>query len=178
MLRIFLEVRFFRIYFSMLKVFGNTGISLFRAIQCCTKYDLETRTVDYEPGHNSLCSLMVKKESLGKSRRWRKRKNHLKIILSFIKKYYVCKMRSNYAGMKISGLEITRNKTTCRQVTTSMQLQNRSFQAVFFFKRTAAKCAKLKNMRVTRAKLLVFIGKYANLRHCRLPSRHGYLSSL
>ena len=32
MLRIFLEVRFFRIYFRMLKIFGNTRISLFRAI--------------------------------------------------------------------------------------------------------------------------------------------------
>ena len=72
-------------------------------------------------------------------------------------------MRSNYAGMKISGLEITRNKTTCRQVTTSMQLQNRSFQVVYW-QRTAAKCAKLKNARATRAKLLVFIVKYANLR--------------
>ena len=50
MLRIFLEVGFFRIYFSMLKIFGNTGISLFRAIQC-TKYNLETKTVDYGLGH-------------------------------------------------------------------------------------------------------------------------------
>ena len=48
----------------------------------------------------------------------------------------------------------------------------------FFFKRTAAKCAKLKNARATRAKLLVFIVKYANLRRSRLPSRPGYLSSL
>ena len=86
-------------------------------------------------------------------------------------------MRSNYAGMKISGLEITRNKTTCRQITTSMQLQNRSFQVVYW-KRTAAKCAKLKNARATCAKLLVFIVKYANLRRFRLPSRPGYLSSL
>ena len=61
-------------------------------------------------------------------------------------------MRFNYAGMKISGLEITRNKTTCCQVTTSMQLQNRSFQVVHW-NRTAAKCAKLKNARATRAKL-------------------------
>ena len=70
-------------------------------------------------------------------------------------------MSSNYAGMKISGLEITRNKT-CRQVTTSMQLQNRSFQVVHW-NRTAVKCAKLKNARARRAKLLVFIVKYANL---------------
>ena len=71
-------------------------------------------------------------------------------------------MRSNYAGMKISGLEITRNKTTCRQVTISMQLQNRSFQVVHWNK-TAVKCAKLKNTRATGTKLLVFIVKYANL---------------
>ena len=44
----------------MLKIFGNTGISLFKAIQS-TKYTLETRTVDYGLGYNSLCSLIVKK---------------------------------------------------------------------------------------------------------------------
>ena len=80
----------------------------------------------------------------------------------------MCKMRSNYAGKKLSGLEITRNKTTCRQVTTFMQLQNRSFQ-VFYWNRTAAKCAKLK-------RLLVFIIKYANLWRSRVPSRPGYFS--
>ena len=84
-------------------------------------------------------------------------------------------MRSNYAGMKISGLEITRNKTTCRQVTTSKQLQNRSFQVVHW-NRMAVKCAKLQNVRATRAKLLVVIDKYANLCRSRVPSRPGYLS--
>ena len=86
-------------------------------------------------------------------------------------------MRSNFSGMKISGLEITRNKTTCRQVTTSMQLQNRSYQ-VLYWKRTAAKCAKLKNARATRAKLLVFIVKYVHLWRSRLPSRPGLLKLL
>ena len=55
-----------------------------------------------------------------------------------------------------------KKKKTTRQVTTSMQLQNSSFQVVYW-KRTAAKCAKLKNARATCAKLLVFIAKYANL---------------
>jgi len=69
----------------MLKIFGNTGISLFRAIQC-TKYNLETRTVDYWLGHNSLYVLADrKKESLGKPQRRRKRKNHLKIISRLLK---------------------------------------------------------------------------------------------
>ena len=85
-------------------------------------------------------------------------------------------MRSNYAGMKIIGLEITTNKT-CRQVTTSMQLQNRSFQVVHWNK-TAVKCAELIHVHAKRAKLLVFIVKYANLRRCRLPSHPGCLSSL
>ena len=61
-------------------------------------------------------------------------------------------MLSNYT---LSGLEITRKKT-CRQVTISMQLQNRSFQVVYC-KGTAAKCTKLKHARAKRAKLLVFI---------------------
>ena len=109
--------------------------------------------MDYGLGHNPRYVLVGrKKESLGKPQRRRKRKNHLKIISRLLIKYYACKMRSNYAGMKIIGLEITTNKTTCRQVTTSMQLQNRSFQVVYW-KRTAAKCAKLKNARATRAKL-------------------------
>ena len=71
---------------------------------------------------------------------------------SLIKKYHACKMLSNYAGMKI------RNENN-------------------IFKRTAAKCAKLKNEFATRAKLLLVIVKYANLRRSRLPSRPGYLSS-
>lgn len=62
-----------------------------------------------------------------------------------------------------------------QNVTTSMQLQNRSFQVVYW-KRTAAKCAKLKNSRAKRANLLVFIIKYANLWRSRVPSRPGYLS--
>ena len=85
-------------------------------------------------------------------------------------------MRSNYAGMKISGLEITRNKTTCRQVTTSMQLQNRSFQS-FIGKELPRNVLNWKNARATRAKLLVVIVKYANLWwRSRVSGRLGYLS--
>ena len=45
-------------------------------------------------------------------------------------------------------------------------------------KRTAAKCAKLKNARATRATLLVFIVKYKNLWRSRVPSCTVYLSHL
>ena len=58
-----------------------------------------------------------------------------------------------------------------------MQVQNRSFQVVNW-KKTAAKCTKLKNARAKRAKLVVFKAKYANLWRSRLPGCPGYLSSL
>ena len=104
LLRIFLEVRFFRIYFSMLKIFGNTGISLCRAIQC-TKYKLQTRTVDYGLWTRAQLSVLAdcKKKELRKTTTQTEAENSSENHFSFIKKYYACKMRSNYAGMKISG---------------------------------------------------------------------------
>ena len=70
----------------MLKIFGNTGISLFRAIQC-TKYNLETGTVDYGLGTRAQLSVLAdrKKGSLGKPQGRRKRKNNLKIISRLLK---------------------------------------------------------------------------------------------
>ena len=46
MLRILLELRFLRMYFSMLRIFGSNRSYLLRAIHC-TKYNLWTRNVDY-----------------------------------------------------------------------------------------------------------------------------------
>ena len=46
------------------------------------------------------------------------------------------------------------------------------------WKTTAVKCTKLNNARSKRAKLLVFIVKYANLGRYHRPGRHGYLNSL
>ena len=45
---------------------------------------------------------------------------------------------------------------------TSTEPQNKSFHVVDRT-RTAAKCTKMKNARAKRAKLLIFIVKYANL---------------
>ena len=61
-------------------------------------------------------------------------------------------------------------------LTSSMQLQNRSFHVVGST-RTSSKCQKLKNARAKRAKVLFFVVKYANLwGFC--CGRHGCLSSL
>ena len=63
------------------------------------------------------------------------------------------------SDLEIIGTEILE---TCRQkLTPSTQLQNRSFHGKD--KRPTLKCTKIKNACVTRAKLLVFIGKYAKL---------------
>ena len=47
-------------------------------------------------------------------------------------------------------------------LTSSTQLQNRSFHVVESA-RTSSKCQKMKNARAKRAKILVFIVKYANV---------------
>ena len=47
-------------------------------------------------------------------------------------------------------------------LTSSIQLQNRSFHVVERT-RSSTKCQKMKNARAKRAKILFFIAKYANL---------------
>ena len=54
-------------------------------------------------------------------------------------------------------------------LTSSTQLQNKSFHVVKRT-RTSSKCQKMKNARAKRAKILVFIVKYANLWGFLLPS--------
>ena len=71
-------------------------------------------------------------------------------------------MRSNYAGIKLPSALCEENKNKlCRQVTSPMQLLNRSFK-VANWEGTAAKCSTLKKARSKRANLLVFQLKYAN----------------
>ena len=62
-------------------------------------------------------------------------------------------------------------------LTSSMQLQNRSFHVVEST-RTSSKCQKLTNARAKRAKVLFFIVKYVNLWGFCCGRRHGCLSSL
>ena len=62
-------------------------------------------------------------------------------------------------------------------LTSSTQLQNRSFHVVERT-RTSSKCQKMKNARAKRAKILIFIVKYANLWGFCCRRRRGCLSSL
>ena len=62
-------------------------------------------------------------------------------------------------------------------LTSSTQLQNRSFHAVERT-RTSTKCQKMKSARAKRAKILFFIVKYANLSGFCCRRRRGCLSSL
>ena len=64
-----------------------------------------------------------------------------------------------------------------RMLTSSTQLQNRSFHGVERT-RTSAKCKKMNNARAKRAKILFFIVKYANLWGFCCRRRRGCLSSL
>ena len=56
----------------------------------------------------------------------------------------------------------TKFNTCHHMLTSSTQLQNRSFHVVERT-RTSSKCQKMKNARAKRAKILYFIVKYANL---------------
>ena len=62
-------------------------------------------------------------------------------------------------------------------LTSSTQLRNRSFHVVERT-RTSTKCQKRKNARAKRAKILLFIVKYANLWGSCYRRRRGCLSSL
>ena len=59
----------------------------------------------------------------------------------------------------------------------SSQLKNRSFH-VLERTRTSSNCQKMKNVRAKRAKILIFIVKYANLWGFCCRRRRGCLSSL
>ena len=115
----------------MLRIFENNPISLLRAVQC-TKYDLWTRTVDYR-----LAQLSVradrKKGSLG---------NHKNVDSgNVMQKSFVVYSNLMFIIIRAKRVPIMlepncyerfgdNKKKTCRQVTSSMQLQNRSFQGV------------------------------------------------
>ena len=64
-----------------------------------------------------------------------------------------------------------------RMLTSSRQLQNRSFHVVERT-RTSSKCQKMKNARAKHAKILFFIVKYSNLSGFCCRRRRGCFSSL
>ena len=75
------------------------------------------------------------------------------------------------------GHKETKLKICIHMLTSSIQLQNRSFYVVKRT-RTSTKCQKMKNARAKRAKILFFIVKYANLWRFCCRRRRGCLSSL
>ena len=87
--------------------------------------------------------------------------NHFWIIQG----HHGCKMCSNYPWIKWNQRfrdKKTRLKICHHMLTSSSQLQNRSFHVVERT-RTSTKCQKMKNARAKRANLLFFTVKYANL---------------
>ena len=75
------------------------------------------------------------------------------------------------------GHKKTKLKICHHMLTSSKQLQNRSFDVVERT-RTSSKCQKMKNARAKRAKILFFIVEYANLWGFCCRRRRGCLSSL
>ena len=75
------------------------------------------------------------------------------------------------------GLKKTKWNICDHLLTSSTQLQNRSFHVVERT-RTSSKRQKMKNARAKRAKILFFIVKYANLWGVCCRRRRGCLSSL
>ena len=75
------------------------------------------------------------------------------------------------------GHKKTKLKICHHMLTSSTQLQNRSFHVVEKT-RTSTKCQKMKNARAKRAKILFFFVKYANLCCFCCRRRRGCLSSL
>ena len=75
------------------------------------------------------------------------------------------------------GNEKTKLNICDHMLTSSTQLQNRSFHVVERT-RTSSKCQKMKNARAKRAKTRFFIVKYANLWGSGCCRRRGCLSSL
>ena len=78
---------------------------------------------------------------------------------------------------QLLGLKKTKLNICHHMLTSSTQLQNRSFHVVERT-RTSSKCQKMKNARAKRAKLLFFIVKYANLWGFCCRRRRGCLGSL
>ena len=72
------------------------------------------------------------------------------------------------------GHKRTKLNSCYHMLTSSTQLQNRSFHVVERT-RTSSKCQKMKNARAKRAKILFFIVKYANLLGFCCRSRRGKL---
>ena len=105
--------------------------------------------------------------------------NHFSIIPS----HHACKMCSYYSILESNwNQRLWDNKTKLNichhMLTSSTQLQNRSFHVVERT-RTSATCLKSENARAKRAKLLVFIVKYANLwRSCCRPLRGSLCSPI
>ena len=71
----------------------------------------------------------------------------------------------------------TKSNLCHHMLTSSTQLQNRSFH-VIERTRTSSKCQKMKNACAKRAKMLFFIVKYANLWGFYCRRRRGCLSSV
>ena len=86
-------------------------------------------------------------------------------------------MCSNYPGIKLKPALKTKLNICHHMLTSSTQLQNKSFHVVERT-RTSSKCQKMKNARAKRAKVLFFIVKYANLWGFCCRCRRGCLSSL
>ena len=124
---------------------------------------------------------------LKQTRRRRKQERHLKMWLRvfaiifqlfeliMLEKCVLTILELNWnqrLGQKRTKLNI------CHQMlTSSTQLQNRSFHVVERT-RTSSKCQKMNNARAKRAKILFFIVKYANLWGFCWGPRRGCLSSL
>ena len=123
---------------------------------------------------------------LKERRRRRQRERHLKCNFAFLQ--YVAVIQSHCACKCVVtilelnwnqrlGLQKTKLNICHHMLTSSTQLQNRSFHVVERT-RTSSKCQKKKNARAKRAKILFFIVKYANLWGFCCRRRRGCLSSL
>ena len=122
---------------------------------------------------------------LKQPRRRRKRKRHLKMSLrvsAIIFKLFKVIMFEKCVLTILElnwnqGLGQTKLNICQHMLTSSTQLQNRSFHVVERT-RTSSKYQKMKNARGKRAKILFFIVKYANLSGFCCRRRRGCLSSL
>ena len=129
------------------------------------------------------CLLKLPNRELKETRRRRKRERHMKMWLSAIilqlfklimlEKCVLTILELNWnqrLGNKMTKLSICHH-----MLTSSTQLQNRSFHVVERT-RTSTKCQKMKNARAKRAKILFFIVKYANLWGFCRPNNFGIIS--
>ena len=124
---------------------------------------------------------------LKQTRRRRKRERHLKMWLrvsaiifqlfklTMLEKFILTILELNWN--QLSGHKRTKLNICHHRLTSSTQLQNRSFHVVERT-RTSSKCQKMKNTRAKRAIILFFILKYAKLWGFCCGRRRGCLSSL